>query len=147
MVTFRARLEPVHNGGHSIVISDELAAEAGVKFRDRVRGTLNGTPYRSSLARYSGRFHVGIHVAVLEAARVAAPAMVKVTLEPDPEPLPGDLIPDDLSAALARNQAAAAAWARLAPSHRREHVNHINDAKKPETRARRVAATLAALKK
>ena len=48
-------------------------------------------------------------------------------------------LPDDARAALDEVPAARAAWDRLAPSHRREHVEAILDAKKPETRARRIA--------
>ncbi|HET8621428.1 MAG TPA: YdeI/OmpD-associated family protein [Acidimicrobiales bacterium] len=55
----------------------------------------------------------------------------------DPEPLPADL-----AAALAGDPAAAAAFDRLAPSHRREYVQWITEAKRAETRARRVVGTL-----
>ena len=48
----------------------------------------------------------------------------------------------DLAEALAANPAAAAAWERLAPSHRKAHVVAIEGAKAPETRARRVAAAV-----
>ena len=51
--------------------------------------------------------------------------------------------PADLEAALAADPSARAAWSRLAPSHKREHVDAIESAKKPETRARRVAAAVA----
>ena len=35
-----------------------------------------------------------------------------------------------------------AAWERLRPSHKREHVAAIIEAKKPETRARRIDKAL-----
>ncbi len=54
-------------------------------------------------------------------------------------------MPPALTAALAKNARAKAAWAALAPSHRREHVGYINDAKKEETRAARVERTVASL--
>lgn len=50
--------------------------------------------------------------------------------------------PDDLAAALAANAAAHAAFERFAPSHRREYVEWITEAKRAETRARRVAQTV-----
>lgn len=53
--------------------------------------------------------------------------------------------PPDLARALDANAAARAAWDRLSPSHRREHVEAIEEAKKPETRARRVAGAIAML--
>jgi len=45
-------------------------------------------------------------------------------------------------------KAAAPAWARwreLSYSHQREYVEAIADAKKPETRARRIATSVAAI--
>lgn len=51
-------------------------------------------------------------------------------------------VPDDLTAALAGDKAAAAAFERLSFSHRKEYVEWITEAKKPETRARRLARTL-----
>jgi hypothetical protein len=63
------------------------------------------------------------------------------------KPAPELAVPDDLAAALAADARAKAAWERLAPSHRREHIKAILEAKKPETRARRVAGTLAQLAK
>ena len=46
-------------------------------------------------------------------------------------------IPQDLKAALT-TAGALATFERMAPSHRREHINAIEEAKKPETRAGRI---------
>jgi uncharacterized protein YdeI (YjbR/CyaY-like superfamily) len=54
-------------------------------------------------------------------------------------------VPDDLAEALRPNEAARAAFEGLSFSHRREYVEAINDAKRPETRARRVERTIQAL--
>lgn len=51
--------------------------------------------------------------------------------------------PPDLAAALAADEAARAAFARFAPSSRRGILEWILQAKKPETRAARVARTVA----
>jgi hypothetical protein len=53
--------------------------------------------------------------------------------------------PADLAAALRQNPAANATFAKFSPSHRREYIAWITDAKRPETRERRLAATLAQL--
>lgn len=52
--------------------------------------------------------------------------------------------PADLAAALRlpRHARAAATWAAFAPGHRREYVEWIVEAKRPGTRARRLATTL-----
>ena len=54
-------------------------------------------------------------------------------------------LPDDLAQALAGNQTAQAAYEKLPPSHKREYLNWINSAKRPETRNRRIAETVTKL--
>lgn len=51
-------------------------------------------------------------------------------------------VPPDLKKALAKNQKAAATFRAFAPSHRRDYVEWIVEAKRPETRAKRLATTL-----
>ena len=145
MRRFRARLEPVPHGGCFVVVPADVAAAAGLKYKDRVRGTVNGVDYRSSLMKYSGVFHMGVHKATLAAAGAGHGDEVTVEIERDPEPLPTDRVPPELSRALRKNKAAAESFAALAPSRRREYVGFIMEAKKPETRARRVEKTVATL--
>ena len=144
MKSFTAKLEPVPHGGHYLVVPDGVAEAEGLRHGARVRGTLNGVGYRSSLMKYSGVFHLGVHKATLAEARVKPAARVNVSIERDNEPLPTDSVPADLAKALNRNKLSAA-WKKLRPSARREHVKSIVDAKKPETRARRVENVIAAL--
>jgi uncharacterized protein YdeI (YjbR/CyaY-like superfamily) len=56
-------------------------------------------------------------------------------------------VPAELTRALRRDKAAAAAFKALAPSHKREYVGFVTEAKRPETRARRIAQTVDALAK
>jgi hypothetical protein len=145
--TFRGKIEPVPGGGHYVVVPDDAVAKAELEYGVRVRGSVAGVAHRSSLMKYSGRFHMGVHKATLAKAGVAAGDTVEIVIERDPEPLPEDTLPPELAAALKKNAKLQAAWNELAPSHRREHVKHINEAKKAETRAARVDKTLAALKR
>ena len=55
--------------------------------------------------------------------------------------------PKDLEKLLAKNAKARAAFAPLAFTHRKEYVVWIVDAKKPETRAARLAKTIEMLTK
>ena len=57
-----------------------------------------------------------------------------------------DELPTALADALTRDPAAAAAFEKLPPSHRREYVDWIAEAKREETRARRVEQALAMLR-
>jgi len=59
-----------------------------------------------------------------------------------PEPKPTPRVPADLAAALEKNAKARAAFRAFPPGHRREYVEWIKEAKRPETRARRLATTL-----
>lgn len=52
-------------------------------------------------------------------------------------------VPAELSAALAAAPAARATFEGFAPSHRRDYCEWIGEAKRPETRARRVAQAIA----
>lgn len=72
------------------------------------------------------------------AAATAAPKSARTPRAPRPE-LP---VPAELAAALAASPAAARAFAAFAPSHRREYSQWIAEAKRPETRARRVAQAI-----
>lgn len=145
MERFEAELEPVSHGGHFVAVPADVAEAAGLKHGARVRGTVNGVAFRSSLMKYSGVFHLGVHKATLAAAGAKGGDRVEVTIALDHAPLPTDVVPEDLAEALAKNARARAAFDALAPSHKREHVKHVLEAKKPETRVRRIAKTIEAL--
>jgi hypothetical protein len=142
---FRARLEPVPHGGCFVVVPAHIAAAAGLNYKDRVRGTVNRAKYRSSLMKYSGVFHMGVHKTTLVAAGAVLGDEVDVSIERDSDPLPTDRIPEDLARALEGVSGAVSAFGALAPSRRREHIGSIMEAKTPETRKRRIARVVAEL--
>jgi hypothetical protein len=144
---FKARLEPVPHGGLFVVVPAEVAASVHLTHGARVRGTLNGVAYRSSLMKYSGVFHLGVHKATAGAAGVTRGTRVEITIEIDDEPLPTDVPPDDLAGALSRDSRASMSWEKLAPAVRRGYVRGVLEAKKPETRARRIAKVVETLRK
>jgi uncharacterized protein YdeI (YjbR/CyaY-like superfamily) len=51
-------------------------------------------------------------------------------------------VPQDLKSALARNAKARAAFEGFSPSHRREYVEWIEDAKRDDTRRKRLATAI-----
>ncbi len=61
-------------------------------------------------------------------------------------PAQSDALPEDVRFALAAEQAAERRFAALPPSHRKEHLRWIEEAKRPETRRRRLEATIQRLK-
>jgi len=113
--------------------------------RAPVQVTINGHRFRSTVAVYGGRYFLPVKRAVREAAGVAAGDLVVVEVEPDSEPREVE-VPEDLRAALGADPAAAAAFERLSYTHRREHVEWVLEAKRPETRQQRVDKTVARLR-
>jgi len=58
------------------------------------------------------------------------------------KPSPPAKVPNDLTAGMKKNRAAAATFAKLPPSGKREYVEWITQAKRDETRQKRVATAL-----
>ena len=58
--------------------------------------------------------------------------------KPKKAPKPATKVPPELAAALKKNRKAAAHFEDFPPSHRREYIEWISEAKREETRARRV---------
>jgi hypothetical protein len=108
------------------------------KLRAPVKVTVNGHTYRSTIAAMGGPPCVPLRKSNREAAGLAGSETVNVRLDLDTEPRAIEP-PSDFVKAL---KAAPPAWTRyqeLSFSHRREHVEAIVGAKKPETRERRIA--------
>ena len=145
-VSFEGTLASMRGGGHAIAVEAEQVAPIGAGHAARVRGTIAGAPVRTNLSKMGGILWLGVHKATVEAAGLSVGDAVRVELEVDDSPLPTDTVPEDLAGALRDDPDAAAAWERLAPSHRRAHVGAILDAKRPETRARRIASTIETLR-
>ncbi len=66
----------------------------------------------------------------------------KAAPKPAKKPKPAPRAPAELRAALSRNAKARTTWEAFGPGHRRAYVEWIAEAKRPETRARRIATTV-----
>ena len=105
----------------------------------RVRGRLNGVEFRSStMPAGEGRARLGVHKATREAAGARFGDSVRVEFEVDDTPREV-VVPAELAAVLDADPLLRARFGRLAPSRRRELVDGVTVAKKPETKQRRVA--------
>jgi hypothetical protein len=105
--------------------------------RAKVKVTVNGHTYRSTVAVYGGRFYLPVRKSNRDAAGVSVGEVVSVQVALDTEPRTVD-VPRPLAHALAKNRRAKAAWNKLSYSHQREYADHITGAKRPETVAARV---------
>ena len=108
------------------------------KARAPVRVTLNGYTYRSTIAQMGGPPFVPLRRSHREAAGLQGGETVEVRLELDTAPRIVT-VPADLEKALRAVAGATERWNALSYTHQREHVEAIDEAKAPETRARRIA--------
>lgn len=92
-----------------------------------------------------GEFLVGANREVREQAGVAAgdPVVVKLELDTAPREV---AVPEPLERALSQDEKARSAFEALAYSHRKEYARWISEAKREETRQRRVSQALAMLR-
>jgi len=143
--TFRAKLTGEGPGGAWVFlkIPFDVEKEFGTRARVAVKGTINGFVYRTSIfPDGKGAHSMMVNKAMQEGAKAAAGETVAVTMAPDTAPRTVK-VPKDLKAALAKNPAAAAVFDKLSYTHRKEFVEWIEQAKKPETRSARVEKTVA----
>lgn len=126
----------------AVVLDDEqvLAVGEGAK-RFPVVAQVNGYTWRATVTRMRGEFLLGFARAVREGARVAAGDTVEVQLDLDIAPREVE-VPAALADALATDPAAGAAFDALAYTHRMEYARWVDEAKRDETRRRRVNQTL-----
>ena len=114
------------------------------KVRAPVTVTLNGHTYRSTIAAMGGPACIPLRRSNREAAGLEGTETLDVRIALDTEPRVVKA-PADLVRALKASPPAWDAWRALSYSHQREHVDAIEAARKPETRARRIDKTTAAM--
>src|SRR6266498_2664243 len=142
-VTFRAPVRPSGRGGggHLVDVPPEAVEALGGNGRIPVTATFDGVPYRGSIVRMGGGAVLGVQKAIMAEAGVSVGDTLTVVVRNDVAPRQVE-VPEDLAEALARDDPARAAFEGLSFSHKREYVRSITDAKRPETRARRIELTI-----
>jgi hypothetical protein len=142
--TFKATI--VREGSMCLIpLSFDPKAVFG-KVRAPVKVTLNGYTYRSTIAAMGGPACIPLRKSNRDAAGLEGGETIDVTVEADTEPREVE-IPPDLKKALRSEPDAMARWNALSFTHRKEHVDAILEAKKPDTRARRIAKAIAMLRR
>jgi hypothetical protein len=111
------------------------------KARAPVRVTLNGYMFRSTIFAMGGPPFIPLRKSNRDAARLEGGETVQVRIELDTEKREVKP-PADLVRALKAAPPAWDRWEELSFTHQREHAEAIEQAKKPETRARRLAAAV-----
>jgi bacteriocin resistance YdeI/OmpD-like protein/uncharacterized protein DUF1905 len=131
-----------NNTGIEVPADVVAALDAGKRPPVVVR--VNGYEYRSTVAPMGGKYLLPFSADRRKESGIEGGDAIDVELTLDTAPRTVD-IPDDLQSALDASPAAAAAWDKLSYTHKKEHARSVLDAKKPETRTRRIAAVVAKL--
>ena len=126
----------------AFILDDEQVATVGEGAkRFPVVATINGHPFRLSVARMGGEFLLGLRREVREQAGVEAGDVVDLWLDLDSAPREVE-VPPALATALAADPEAKARFDGLAFTHRKEFACWVEEAKREETRERRVEQAL-----
>jgi hypothetical protein len=143
--TFIAEIKPGRGGGAYAEVPFDVEEAFGSK-KPQVKATIEGETLVTSLMTMGRPGHfIGIPKALRAQSGKDIGALIKITVEPDGTPREV-LVPDDLAALLAKDKPAKAFFDRLSFTHRKEYVRWITEAKKEETRSRRLTKAIEMMK-
>lgn len=118
-----------------ITIPFDVEKVFGAK-RVPVKVWINGAEYRSTVMRMGGKYMMVVPKVFREAAKIKAGDVIKVTMQKDTEKRTVE-VPKDFANALKKADLTET-FSKMSFTHQKEHVNAINEAKKEETRLRRI---------
>ncbi|MDQ0744731.1 hypothetical protein QFZ62_002039 [Clavibacter sp. B3I6] len=147
MPTFRTRVLQARVNATGLPVPAEALDELGAGKRPAVVVTVAGYVYRTTVGTMGGQQLLPLSAAHRAASGIAADdeVEVEVTIELDTAPCEA-VLPEEVAAAIAAEPALAEAFGALSSSRQRALVDPIGEARTDETRARRVAKALAALR-
>lgn len=134
-------LEPRGPAGALVLTDEQVASLGGGAKTFPVVVTIGTSSIPLRVARMGGESLIGFS----RAARAEAGVEIgdEVTADIAAETAPRTVeVPGDLAAALAANPSVGAAFAALSYTHRKEYVRWVEEAKREQTRADRVARTV-----
>lgn len=137
-------LEQITSSNTGFVVPADAVAELGGGKRPPVLVTVAAHTLRLRIAPMGERSLIGLTKAHQALLGVEAGQSYDVRIELDTAERTVE-IPDDLAAALRADERASTAWHSWSYTKRKEAAHSLTDAKKPETRERRLAAILTSL--
>lgn len=145
---FKARIQEatVGSGGAGVEFPYDVEAEFGTRGNVPVQATLDGEPYRGSLMNCGmARHTLGVLKGVRAKIGKGPGDTIDVVVWKDEEVRTVE-IPAAFKKLL-RSEGLLAGFEKLSYTHRKEYVRWIEEAKKEETRERRVAKAIDMLRK
>lgn len=142
---FLAKIEASGGGGAYILFPFDVEKEFGTKGKVPVKAEFNGIPYSGSLIKYGNPLHMlGVPKVIREQAGAGPGDTIDVELWKDEQPRTVE-VPAPLKRAM-KKAGVTPIFDGLSYTHRREYCRWIADAKKEETRLRRIEQALEMLR-
>jgi hypothetical protein len=141
---FTATVEGRPGGGMAIELPFDPSAAWGERDRYDVTGTIDGHKVRGKLTSKAGGHVLELGPAWCRDATIAVGGQVDVVLAPE-GPQVGAMA-EDIAAALDAEPGARRFFESLPTFYRKNFMRWIEGARRPETRAKRIAETVATLK-
>jgi hypothetical protein len=142
---FRAVIQNAGDGGAYVNVPLDVEDTFGKK-RLKVKATIDGELYRGTLVRMGGPQHILLVLKIIrERIGKSIGDEVAIEFEEDLDPCKLD-IPPDLQQALDAEPVANDYFNHFSYTHQKEYVRWITDAKRDQTRQRRIQQTIDMLK-
>ena len=134
---FKAEIHDGRGGGAFVFFPYDVEQEFGAKGHVPVQATFDGEQYRGSLAKYGSPQHMlGVSKAIREKLGKKAGDMLDVVVWKDEEERTVEVPPEFQK--LLKKEGLLPSFDKLSYTHRKEYCRWITEAKKEETRLRRL---------
>ncbi len=130
-------LKPPDIDGAYFIVPFNVPKVFGTKAQVKVRGTIDGYPYRGSIANMGEGHCMGVKKEIRQAIGKTAGDTVEVVMEIDTEPRIV-AVPEDFQQAMDNNPTVKEIFDKFSYTHKKEYVEWIEGAKRQETRESRI---------
>jgi hypothetical protein len=143
---FKANIEAGDGGGAHVFFPYDTQKEFSTKGKVPVKATFDGVPYTGSLVKYGHPLHMlGILKAIRAQIGKKPGATIEVVLWKDEE-IRAVEVPAEFKNSM-KKEGLLPVFEKLSYTHRKEYCRWITEAKKEETRLRRLEKAIEMLKK
>ncbi|HEY3132271.1 MAG TPA: YdeI/OmpD-associated family protein [Acidobacteriota bacterium] len=142
---FKAKIEAGDAGGAYVLFPYDTEVEFGTKGKVPVKATFNGVPYTGSLIKYGNPQHMlGLLKAICEQTGKGPGDTIEVVVWKDEEVRTVE-VPAQFEK-LMKKEGLLPFFKKLSYTHRKEYCRWITEAKKDETRLKRLEKAIEMLK-
>jgi hypothetical protein len=143
---FKATIEAGIGGGAAVIFPYNVEQEFGVKGRVAVQSTLDGVPYTGSLVKCGEAAHMlGVLKSIREQIGKGPGDTIDVVIWKDETERTVELPP--AFSKLLKEEGLLASFEKLSYTHRKEYCRWVTEARREETRRRRLGKSIEMLRR